>query len=138
MNIKKLLIAGVVAFVAMFILGYLWHAVLMSSFYEQNYRFTARPEPIVLRIAVAYFVLAFLMSYVYPLGYKGGSPMMEGLRFGIIMGILWVFPLSLILNAITENLFMTGVLVDTGWHIVEEGIAGIIIGLLYGKGSSST
>ena len=66
------------------------------------------------------------------MGYKGGSPVKEGFRFGALIGLIWILPLSMIFHGVW-NLPLTGVIVDSAWHVVEEGIAGIAIGLVYGK-----
>ena len=60
-----------------------------------------------------------LMAYLYPKGYSEGSPVGEGLKFGILIGLIWILPLGLILDAV--------------WHLVEEGAGGIVIGLVYGR-----
>ena len=82
-------------------------------------------------IAVGHLVLALLMAWVYPIGYKGGSPVKEGLRFGAVIGLIWILPWSVIIYGIW-NLPLAVVLVDSAWHVVEEGLAGLAVGLIYG------
>ncbi len=72
------------------------------------------------------------MALVYPIGYKEGSPVKEGFRFGALIGLIWILPVSLIFHGVWD-LPLTGVIVDSAWHVVEEGIAGIAIAFVYGK-----
>ena len=133
MNRKKLIPALVVGFVVIFVLGFLWHSVIMTGFYEEHYGDVARAraDTKIPFIVLGYLVLALLMAYLYPIGYKGGSPAAEGMRFGILIGLLWVLPHGLISHA-TENITLTGIIVDAIWHVVEEGAGGIAVAMVYG------
>ena len=73
-----------------------------------------------------------MMAYMYPKGYSGGSPAVEGLKFGIMIGIVWVLPHALIRHGAMVSMTGKMLLVDAIWHLVEQGIAGLIIGLIYG------
>ena len=72
------------------------------------------------------------MAYVYPLGYKGKKPVWEGLRFGMIMGVLWVFPHELAMAGAHGD-SLAYVFKNAAWHLVEQGVGGIVIGLVYGR-----
>ena len=136
MNIKKMLYAWVAGAAGMLILGFLWHTVIMGDFYDTHLAAVARDEPMMPFVILGYLVLALLMAYMFPLGYKGGSAVTEGLRFGILIGLLWILPLQLVLHALL-NTGLTGALVDAGWHVVEQGVGGIIIAMVYGEGAVS-
>ncbi|HXV97619.1 MAG TPA: hypothetical protein VEC93_04285 [Anaerolineae bacterium] len=78
MNIKKLTLATVVGGFGMWVLSGLWHNLIVPAFYSQT---GASHEGIGI-LLVAYLVLSLLllMAYMYPLGYQGGRPIIEGLR----------------------------------------------------------
>jgi hypothetical protein len=128
MNFKKLLSSTLTSGFGMWIVAGIWHNLIRANLYESV---NANHEGIGL-LLVAYCVLALLMSYMYPLGYKGGKPILEGLRFGIVIGILWVFPHELAM-AVTHGDSILYVLENGAWHMIEQGIGGIIVGLIYGK-----
>jgi len=132
MNFKKMMFALVAGFVAMFLLSGLWHMLIMGDFYQANGPSNAFAEPKMQFIIVGYFILAILMAYIYPLGYKSGSPVIEGLKFGLLMGLLWILPESVVLFGVMES-SGTLLVVDAIWHLVEQGIGGIVIGLVYGS-----
>ncbi|MCK4798022.1 MAG: hypothetical protein KAT05_11600 [Spirochaetes bacterium] len=132
MNAKKMLFALIAGFIAMFLLSGLWYTLIMADFYEANSPSTAFAEPKMQFIVLGYFILALILAYIYPLGYKGGSPVIEGLKFGVVMGLLWILPIGVVLFGVMES---SGILlvVDAIWHVVEQGIGGIVIGLVYGS-----
>ena len=100
MNVKKFVLAWVVAFVVTFLLAVLWHLFLLADFYEVQSQALAREEPNMAVIIVGYLILGFLMALVYPIGYKGGSPVKEGFRFGALIGLIWILPWSVIIHGL--------------------------------------
>jgi uncharacterized membrane protein len=135
MNVKKWFLAGLVGFVVMFILSGLWYMLIMDAFYREQVGALMREQYNFIFIVLGYLVMAFLMSYIYPIGYKGGSPAKEGLRFGVLIGLLVWLSSNLILYG-AHNMTLSATLVDSGWHVVEEGIGGLVIALVYGTAST--
>ncbi len=132
MNLKKFVkpvIATLACGVGMWVVAGLWHNLIMPALYKDTH---ATHEGIGIMF-VAYIVLALIMTYMYLLCYKGGKPVLEGLRFGIIIGILWVFPHELAMTGAHDGKSIIYVFKNAGWHMVEQGIGGIIIGLIYGR-----
>ena len=135
MDYKKFSMAVGGSFLAMFILGSLWHPLLMKNFYEKYGGDSMLAEPNLLFIILGVLILAVLMAYLYPQGYKGGSPLKEGLRFGVLIGLLAVLPFSVVMIGVMGT-SKTLVLVDALWHLVEQGVGGIVIGYVYRSKSS--
>ena len=127
MKLKKLLLSTFFSGLGMWVIAGIWHNLIMANLYKGIH---ATHDGIAL-LLVAYFILAFIMSYLYPLGYKGGKPILEGLKFGAIMGVLWVFPHGLAMASVHGDSIIY-VFKNGAWHIVEQGIGGIIIGFVYG------
>ena len=137
MNVKKLALATLAGAVVILALGFLWHQVVMGSFYVEQSEAVARDEPKMLFIILSGIVLGLLMAWIYPMGYTGGSPVKEGARFGAFIVILWILPLLLIFHVVW-NVSLTLVIVDAAWHVVEEGLAGIAIAFVYGAGTEAS
>jgi uncharacterized membrane protein YvlD (DUF360 family) len=127
MNYKKLIIATVVTGFSMWVISGLWHNLILANFYASETEASHEGIGILL---IAYLILALIMSYIYPLGYKGGRPIVEGLRFGALIGLLWVFPHELAMVGAHGDSILY-VFKNAVWHMVEQGIGGIIIGLIY-------
>lgn len=137
MNGKKWFFAGLAGFVVMFLLSGLWYMVIMAGFYQTQGAAVNREQFNFLFIVLGYLVMAFLMSYIYPIGYKGGPPAKEGLRFGVLIGLLVWLSSNLILYGV-YNVTLPVTLVDSIWHVVEEGIGGIVIAFVYGTASAES
>jgi hypothetical protein len=135
MNGKKWFLSGLAGLAVMFSLSGLWYMVLMPGFYQTQSGALMREQSNFLFIVLGYVVLAFLMSLIYRVGYKGGSPAKEGLRFGVLIGLVAWLPTNLILHGVWNNP-LAAALVDSVWHVVEQGIGGIVIALVYGKSST--
>ena len=112
----------------MWITAGFWHNLILPGI-DKNIH--AHHEGLVTGL-VAYIILALIMSYIYPLGYKGKTPLWEGLKFGIIIGILWVFPHGLAMAGVHETSIIYEIK-NMLYHIFEQGIGGIIIGFIYGR-----
>jgi hypothetical protein len=135
MDLKKFSMATVGGFFAMFIPGGLWHMLIMKDFYDKYSADSALAEPNILFIILGVLILSALMAYMYPQGYKGGSPFKEGLRFGVVIGLLWILPINVIMIG-AMGTSITLVVVDALYHMVGQGIGGIVIGYIYGSKSS--
>lgn len=126
---KRFALAGFSSSVVMFSLGAVGHGFLLKNVREG----VLRDAPLLPAIYGGILILAFLMAYAYPAGYKGGSPVAEGLRFGIFIALLWTIPGGLVRFGAQRGISMTPILFDAAWHVVEEGCGGIVIGLVYGR-----
>ena len=129
MNIKKLTLAAMAGGITMWLLAGLWHKLIAIKFYAGETGATHEGTGI---IFIAYIVLALLMAYIYPLVYKGKHAQIEGLKFGILIGILWVFPHELAMAG-SHGESISYVFKNAIWHMVEQGVGGIIIALVYAK-----
>ena len=129
MKIKKFILATLAGGITMWLLAGLWHELIMAKFYVGETDATHEGTGI---IFLAYMVLGVLMAYIYPLGYKGGRPTVEGLRFGVVIGLLWVFPHELAMAGAHGD-SISYVFKNAAWHMIEQGVGGIIIGLVYGR-----
>lgn len=132
MNAKKLLLATVSGFVVMFLLSWLGHVVIISGMLETSPMSSIeRESPLIYGLVAAYLILAFLMAYLYPKGIEGESVFGNGIRFGVLIGLLITGPISLILYSIITTPF-SRVIVEVVWHMIEQGAGGVVIAYVYG------
>jgi hypothetical protein len=96
-----------------------------------------RSDPIALYHVLAMFVTSLLLAYVFPIGYRGRTPWVEGLRFGMLMGVLISLPWALNTYSITDTEF-AGLLTTVLWKVITYGVAGGLIGAAYGKALKSS
>ncbi|OGH04718.1 MAG: hypothetical protein A2600_02875 [Candidatus Lambdaproteobacteria bacterium RIFOXYD1_FULL_56_27] len=134
MNVKQQFGAALASAVVMMLTAGLWHEVIMAHFYEAE---TGAKHEGTGLILVSYLILGGLMSYFYrPNRIKTGT-ILQGLWFGALMGVLWVFPHELAMaGAHSEPL---GYVFKNGlWHVVEQGVGGVVISWIYSRGDQVT
>ncbi len=131
MEVRKLILATVLGLAVMMFLSGLWHGLAMRDFYATHSP-TLREVPLLRIIGLGYFLLGVLMAVIYPKGYEGGSPWLEGMRFGMFMGLLFTLPRGLVLYGSEGCHTGLVVVVDAAWHLVEQGAGGIAIALVHG------
>jgi hypothetical protein len=88
MNNVRFIAATFVAWLIFTLGGALWHEVIFESWYNEWVFGIER-----LQMPVGYFLIthamrALVFVYVYHMLYKGGLPVIKGLKFGFLMGIL--------------------------------------------------
>jgi hypothetical protein len=133
MNLPRVAIAAVVTWVVYLGVSFVVHTMLLTDIYVQH-RAVMRPEDQANAILPVGFIFAlvgfFAFAYAYAKGYEGGKGIQEGLRFGVIVGILlccfgsiWEYMVWPV-----RGILLVAWMVD---HIVEFAIYGMIVGLLY-------
>jgi len=132
--VKSLSIALGVA-LSIFATNSLWYAVIMRSFYENSqgsWMQVSREHPSIPVIILGMYVLSVLMTVLYPKVKMGiENPVLANLAFGMLVGLIYVFPSSLYYYGTTNFLAFGPMAMDVCWHMIEEGIAGIVLGALY-------
>ena len=127
MNIRKFTLATVAASVVMWLTAGLWHKVILAQFYTEQ---TGADHGGTGVILIAYLILAAMMTSAYPKLNITGKPLVAGLKFGVFIGVLWVFPHELAMaGAHSESLVYP--FQNAAVHIVEQGVGGILIALIY-------
>ena len=131
MNFGRVAVSAVVAWFAYLLLSPLVNAVLLAELYAAHGA-VFRPQGemnLVLGLGVQ-LIGFFVFAYAYAKGYEGGHGALEGLRFGVVVGLL------LSCFAVTWNyvvLPVSGAL-GVAWVVdmmVEMAIYGVVVGLIY-------
>ena len=130
----KLILSTIIGGIVFFILGWIIYGVIFMNFMHENYANIMRPEADMKlwAIAVANLLQAFFLAWIYPKGYKGGSPAKEGfmfgLFFGLLMGVPYVFYMWASYPVKWQAALVDGVVVG-----IMTLIVGLVIGLIYGR-----
>lgn len=134
---KKTLFAVIASSLVMFSLAGLYTGVLAKAFIASHVdQSLLRNPPNLILAYFGYAVLALLMSVIYSrLVRVSSSPAWTGFRFGAVAGVCWLMPYSLVLFGIYKFPYMA-LPIDFGWAVLEQGIGGLVIGLIYGKSSN--
>lgn len=126
---KRFWIAGVVASVLMFALGFAVHGLILSGDY-MNYKNLMRTEEAAMAnmpwMTLAHVIMGFAFVWIYSKGVNSSdSWMSQGIRFGIAAAFLVVVPWYLIYYSIQPWEFAT-----TAKQIVLDSISLIIVAIV--------
>ena len=117
-----MIVSSVLAGFIMWVVGGLYHNLILPAVNESNH-----PHHEGLGITlVAYLLLGFIMNYFYLDSKRTGNSLIKGIKTGMLVGILWVFPHGLTMAAVHES-SISNEFRNTLYHIVEQGIGGVVI-----------
>jgi hypothetical protein len=88
MNIARFIAAIIVAWFVIMLFGVFWGEVLFAEWYNKWMIYVEKPDVSVTYFMVVHAMRAIIFVYVYHMLYKGGKPIVKGLKFGFLMGIL--------------------------------------------------
>lgn len=127
-------VAMVVAYAGLtMVIAYPWHMIWFHDVYMELKAYT-RSEPIVMFGLLAMLTQGVVMAYFYPLFYKGGNPALQGIKFGLVMGLMVYSVMGFAMVAkIDINPISTYLLYNAVFQTIQFVITGAAIGLIYGK-----
>lgn len=130
----KLILSTIVVGIVLFILGWLIYGVLFAEYFHRFFGHISRPESEmkIWAFGVANFTQAFFMYMIYAKGYKGGSPMFEGIRFGIVIGLFVYIPYMFMTWGFMK-VMARGVAADAIVGMFLTLIAAVITAMIHGK-----
>ncbi len=127
-NLLRLIFATLAGGLGMWIIAGLWHNLILPNI---NENVQAHHQGIGIML-IAYLILALLMSYIYTLIHKNKGTVIDGLKIGVIIGVLWVFPHGLVMAGAHDTSIVYEIK-NALWHMFEQGVGGIIITFIFGN-----
>lgn len=113
-----------------------WHDAWFGGYY-QSVPYIVRPEPDFTAPTIAFLFRGLIMSAVYPRVFRGGSPLREGLVFGIVVGLLtglyWA-PAYFAQQPIPAA--GPWFLLEGAFFIVQGAAAGLAVALVHGRAAN--
>ena len=140
MNYTRLLLAAVAATVVDAVYGFVVYGQILTpqfARYPGVFRPTDVQAPYMGYLFGGIFLAMLAATYIYAKGYEGGAAVSEGLRFGLLVGILEIGYDVLVGYAITNvGRRLTAMMACAA--LVEWMIAGVVIALVYKAAASTT
>lgn len=135
MNLTRVGLAALGGFVAYFVLGGLFFAVLPTLKAEfQKYPAVYRSQEGIKSVMplgmAAMFVGMVILAVLYAMVYQGGSGVFEGARFGALIGVFAICSF-VVHNYVNLNIGGKLTLQQSVAYFVEWVATGIAIGLIY-------
>ena len=134
MHDYKKLIFATISFVALSLpLAVFWHMILFHEQYEAFGAFT-RAEPIVPLGMVSMVMQGAIIAYLYPFYYPRGHPVIQGIKFSLIIGVM-VYTMMGFTAAATTIIepVPTFLIYVTGYYLLQFTVTGADLGLIYGR-----
>jgi len=133
MNIKKIILATVSYVALTMAVAYPWHMMWFHELYEGMGAYT-RPEPSIPLGMLAMLTQGIVIAYLYPFYYKGGSPILQGIKFSFIIGAVVYSAMGFAMAAkIDINPISTFLLYSAIFQLIQFVLTGAVLGLIYGK-----
>lgn len=135
----KFLSASVGAGVTLFILGFIFYAVLLMDFMAAQSMSADlwKESPDFVFLILGELLAGTAVTYV--VGVLGGArDFMSGLKPGLVLGLLLGLGISFSYYATSNMLTLTGWMTDSVVTTIRVGIAGGVAGLVMGKMGSGT
>ena len=131
MNFARLALAAVSAWVLSLVIGFAVNTWLMADIYEAHAHVFRPQADMNLPLGFGVQLLAFFaFAYMYAKGYEGTTRAQEGLRFGVLVGLL-VIGFATTWSYVT--LPVSGAM-GVYWTVdvlLEMAIYGAVVGLVY-------
>ena len=133
MDRRKFFLAVIAYIVVTFAVAASWHLVFFKDLYDQLGIFT-RKEPLIPLGITSIVMQGLVLSYLYPIFFRGGSPLAQGLKFGLLIGVLMA-SIAVFAEAGKQNVssLTTWLTFESGYYLLLFGCVGMIIGMIYGK-----
>jgi len=130
---RKYLLAAVAYVVVSFALAAPWHFVLFKDLYH-SFGIYNRADPIIPLGVLSMLVQGAVLALLYPRWYRGGSPAVEGIKFGLLLGV-FLFSVSTLANAAKINVNSLGnfMAIQAAFHFLQFTAAGAAMGLAFGR-----
>jgi hypothetical protein len=128
-------LAGGSYLVLTFIFAASWHLVLFKTVYARLGVFT-RPQPIIALGVLSMVLQAIVVAYLYPRFYGGGSPLMEGACFGLLLGIF--MGSNAVLAEAGKNQvgsLRTWISLEGMYYLLQFTVIGMAVAWVYGPGA---
>jgi len=136
MSKKRWVMASLAAFIVGSILDFLFNNYCLKNVYMQTAQLW-RPMDEMMKLMPYYHIVslfaAFVFTYIYTKGYEAKpSGLFEGLRFGLLIGLLVVPSMAVI----TYATMPVPVRLSVGWFVTgmfQYAAIGSVVGLIYKK-----
>lgn len=130
----KLFVATIVSAIVLFILGFIFYWGVFSAGYMGSYLHIMRgaDDNKMWANILGFLFQGFFLSWLYSKYYKGESPFKEGFMFGLLTGFLVAVPYVFFFWA-NYLVRYKAVIADGIGMGIRFVVAGIVIGLIYGK-----
>jgi hypothetical protein len=126
MNMKKILVSGIVGGIVEFLLGWLFYGILFKN------SFPANGNENFLMIFLGCMTFGFFVSFIFT-KWAGISNLTTGLKAGAVIGLFFGLYSNFFMNSMTKEINYQTMGLDIVITIVMAALVGAVIALVNGK-----
>lgn len=133
MNARRYGLMVIAYIVLTFVIAASWHLVLFKDVYAELAIFT-RQEPLIPLGVTSIIMQALVLAYLYSRFFTGGSPLKEGLKFGLLIGVLMA-SIAVFAEAGKQQVssLTTWLAFESMYYLLQFGLTGVVLALIYEK-----
>jgi hypothetical protein len=134
---RYFLIGGLVTFVVIFNLGYVFHEVIIGSFFREHLGAIQRETYIIPLIALAFILYITFQAYFLPVYFEYTSEKYNwgltrtAIIFGALTGFFWDGLQGGLIEVATFKMPMIVFWYDSGYHTLEGVITALLLAFFY-------
>ena len=133
MNTKKIFVATISYVVLTMAIAYPWHMIWFHDLYVEMGAYT-RAVPSIPLGMLAMLVQGIVIAYLYPFYYRSGNPVLNGVTFSLLMGLVVFSVMGFAMAAKVDiNPISAYLLYNAVFQFIQYVVTGIALGLIYGK-----
>lgn len=129
---RTFLLAAVAGFAVFVIYGVALVDMFLADYITGAWGALVRPVEVEWAVLVGLVLLAMVMAWMYQRGYEGGTPWVEGLRFGILVGLM-VEAYGALFAYHFLSVSGPGVFGQAAIFLLRDALAGAAMGVVYGR-----
>jgi hypothetical protein len=128
---KKFILPFLAYVVLTFIIAATWHLVLFKEVYDQLGIFT-RKEPIIPLGFASMIMQGAVLVWLFPQVARGGSPLKEGLRFGLPIGVLMA-SIAVFAEGAKQQVssLPTWLIFESVYYLLQFAVVGVAMAYVY-------
>lgn len=133
MNFPRVAMAAIAAWILSLPIGYLVNEVILADVFAANAA-ALRPHDVILSnlpLGFGFMLVGFFaFAYAYAKGYEGGSGVLEGVRFGVLVALM-IDCFAIVWFYVTTPIDATMFVAMAVDYIVEYSIYGAVVAAIY-------
>lgn len=131
MSTKRFFLVWILVSILMFLLSYAWHGYVLNDFSRLSY-----PKVIFLVLsAFAYMIIGFIVvkvveTKVYEKLFFQ-KPILKGVIKGAFCGVVFFVIATVVGVSLNTGSGLKNLVLDLTWQMIEQGVGGGVVGLMY-------
>ena len=133
MNFPRIALAAVAAWIVALVLGFVLNDFLLADVMAANQSAMRSEAELTARLPVGFVLLLvafFAFAYAYAKGYEGTNAVMEGVRFGVLTGVV-VLGFANVWQWVIYPVTGAMLLVTIASSILQMAVYGAVVGAIY-------